>query len=112
VRFGLTEMLMVGLVIMLVIGASRFIPLKSRQPETKAVARPSRRLSAVEARDQEILRRRNSRNKILGIVLIIIGALLIITAPSLIKAFFLSYAGGAVIIIIGLASLFYMSRRS
>ncbi len=111
-RFSLTEMLMVGLVIMLVIGASRFIPMRARQPEARPEAKPRRRLTAVEARDEEILRGRRSRNKIIGIVMVIIGALLIVTAPSLIKAFMFSYVGGALIIIIGLASIFYLSRRS
>jgi hypothetical protein len=110
-RFGATEMLMVVIVIMIIVGATRFFPLKSRQPEpTPGPARP---LTAVEARDEEILRnRRRSKIKFLPFVLVIIGILLILSAQSFIKYFFMSYVGGALIILVGLASLFLLSRRS
>ena len=110
-RFGLTEMLLVGVVIMLIIGVSRFFPVNARQPQPEA--RPPRALTPTEARDEEILRkRRQSKGRFIPVVLVIIGVLLIVSAPSLIKYFFMSYIGGALIIIIGLASLFMMSRRS
>ncbi len=110
-RLGATELLMVVIVIMIVIGATRFIPVKSRQPEPPA--RPSRPLTAVEARDEEILAaRRRSKIKFLPIVMVIIGILLIVSAQSFIKYFFMSYIGGALIILLGLASLYLMSRRS
>jgi multisubunit Na+/H+ antiporter MnhB subunit len=107
-KLGITEMLVIGLVIMLIIGASRFFPMRSRQPE----ARPVRQLTAVEARDEEILRKRNGKGKLVGVILVVLGVALIVTAPSLIKYFFMSWIGGALILIIGLASLFFMSRRS
>ncbi len=109
-KFGITEMLLVGVVIMLVIGASRFFPMKRAAPAEQP--KPGRKLTAVEARDQEILRSRRGKGKYIGIALVVVGVLLIISAPQLIKYFFMSYIGGALIIVIGLASLFFMSRRS
>ena len=108
VKLGLTEIIVILVVISLVIGATRFLPRRSPPLEVK----PSRKLTALEVRDQEILRNRRSGGKIAGAVLILIGVLLIVTAPSLIKAFFMSYIGGALIIVIGLASFFFLSRRS
>ena len=108
-KIGITEMLIVGVVIMLIIGASRFFPMRSRAPVQE---KPARQLTAVEARDEAILRSRRGKGKIVGIVLVVVGILLIVSAPQLIKYFFMSYIGGALIIVIGLASLFFMSRRS
>jgi hypothetical protein len=110
-RLGITEMLMVGVVIMLIIGLSRFFPMKSRQPALPA--KPSRPLTPTEARDEEILaRRRQSKVKFFPVVIVILGVLIVLGAPSLLKYFFMSYIGGGLIIIIGLASLFMISRRS
>jgi hypothetical protein len=107
-KIGPTEILVILIIISLVIGATRFLPARQRQAEPAKV----RYLTPTEARDEEILRSRRSSGKLIGIVLVAIGALLIITAPSLIRYFFMSYIGGALIIVIGLASLFFMSRRS
>jgi len=108
-KLGPTEILVIAIIIMVIIGFSRFLPVnRSRPTETK----PTRAVTSVEARDAEILRNRHSKGKLISIILVAIGALLILTAPSLIKAFFMSYIGGSLIIIIGLASLFFMSRRS
>jgi hypothetical protein len=110
-RFGFTEMLMVGVVIMLIIGLSRFFPMKSRR--SGLPTKPSRPLTPTEARDEEILaRRRQSKVKFVPVVMVILGILIILGAPSLLKYFFMSYVGGGLIILIGLASLFMISRRS
>lgn len=108
-RFGLTEMLLVGVVIMLIIGISRFFPTRAPEPQT----RPVRTLTPAEAHDEEILRRRRqSKGKLIPVFLVLIGIAVVLSAPSLLKYFFMSYIGGALIIVIGLASLFLMSRRS
>jgi len=108
-KLGLTEMLVIGIVIMIIISATRFFPMKSRQPEPA----PARQHTAVEARDEEILRRRRAgKGKYVGFALVIVGVLLIAGAPALIKYVLFSYVGGALIIVAGLLSLFFMLRRS
>ncbi len=107
-RLGLTEIILIGLVIFIIVITTRMRTPSSRQPANTS----QRQLTATEARDEEILRSRRSRGKIFGIVLIVIGVLLIVAAPNLIKAFFMSYLWGGLIIVAGLASLYFMSRRS
>ena len=107
-KLGATEILVIMVIISLVVGATRFLPSKTRQVDKK----PVRYISATEARDEEILRSRRNKGRLISFVLVVIGGLLIVTAPNLIKAFFMSYLTGALIIVIGLASLFFMSRRS
>jgi hypothetical protein len=108
-KFGLFEMLMVVVVIGLIIAVSVFFPAGSKKENEALLARKPR--NAVEARDQEILRKRRSGFKFSGTVFIIIGILLILGAPGLIKAVVWSYLGGAVIILLGLAA-FFISKRS
>ena len=105
-ELGLSEILIIAVVVIILISITRF---SVRRPAEKTVS--TRLLTATEARDAAIIAGRRSKGKIIGIVMTIIGILLITTAPSLIKAFFMSYLGGAFIIIIGL-SFFFLSRRS
>ena len=105
---GFTEILVIGVVIVVVIGATRFLP--TRSPEPAEVSK--RGLTPTEARDEEILRARRSRGKVFGVVLLFTGIAIILAAPNLIRAFFMSYIWGTLIIVVGLASLYFMSRRS
>jgi len=107
-KLGITEILLIGLVIVIVISASRFLPARTR-PNTEA---SHKQLTTIEAQDEMILRARRSKGKIMGYVLVIIGVILVMAAPNLIRAFFMSYLWGTLIIIAGLASLFFLSRRS
>jgi len=96
------------MVVAIAIFATRFRPVGSAPPaETN-----QGRLTAIEARDEAIIRTRRFRGKALSIILIILGVLLIVAAPSLIRAFFMSYIGGGIIIITGLALLYFLSRHS
>lgn len=107
-EFGFSELLLVLSVVVIIILVSVFLPARGGSVRERDA---SRTLSATEARDQEILRRRHSGFKVSGIVLIALGILLVLSAPSLIKAFFMSYIGGAIIVLAGLAFLF-LARRS
>ena len=110
-KIGIPEIIIIGLVMIVIPYVMRSRPATSRH-HTKEEEEKQGQLTAVEARDAAILRSRRSGGKIFGIVLIVAGVLLIVTAPSLIKAFFASYIGGTVIIVIGLALLYFLSRRS
>ncbi len=108
-RFGLSEMFLVMLVIGIIIAVSIFFPSGAKKEKEELLARKPR--NAIEARDQEILRKRRSRFNLSSLALVIVGILLIMSAPGLIKAVIWSYVGGAAVIIIGLA-VFFISRRS
>ena len=107
-KLGIPEIFFIGLVIVIVIGTARSLPTRSRPPAKASQGQ----LTAVETRDDMIVRTRRSRGKILSIVLVIVGVLLVMAAPNLIKAFFMSYLWGTIIIIAGIASLYFLSRRS
>jgi|GEM_PF-2891644 len=122
-KLGPIEIILVVLVIVIIAIATRMRSPNSRQAaetnrkqiiitKAQADATNQKQPTVTEANDEEILRSRFSRGKIFGIVMIIIGALLIVAAPNLIKAFFMSYLWGGLIIIAGIASLYFMSRRS
>ena len=106
-RLSFTEILIVGLVITVVVTIARFMPAKSRQQAAAA----SKQLTSTEAKDAEILQKRHFRGKALSVVLIFAGIFLVMTAPNLLKMFFMSYVWGALIIIAGLALLYFMWRR-
>lgn len=106
-KLGIIEIILIGVVIIVVV-STRFLPARSRPP----LEADQRQLTHVEAQDEIILRSRRSRGKIFGIVLVVIGILLVMAAPNLIRAFFMSYLWGTLIIIAGLASLYFLSRRS
>jgi hypothetical protein len=108
-KFGLTEMLMVVVVVGIIIAVSVFFPAGGKKENEALLARKPR--NAVEARDQQILRKRRSGFKLSGTIFIVIGILLILGAPGLIKAVVWSYLGGAIVIILGLA-VFFISKRS
>ena len=105
-KLGISEILVIGIVIAIV-GATHLRSQRLRQP----VEAGQKQLTSVEARDLAIVRARRSKGKTIGIMLIIIGVVLIATAPNLIKAFFMSYLGGALVIVIGLSLFYFMSRR-
>lgn len=106
-KLGINELLLIGLVITVIVVVTRFMPARSRQQAEAS----SRQLTAVEARDEAIVHSRRSRGKLFGIMMVVAGILLVTTAPNLIKAFFMSYIGGAIIIVAGLALLYFVSRR-
>ena len=108
-KLGFTELFVVLFIIGAIIAVSVFFPSGRKQQNQELIEREPR--NAEEARDQKILRGRRSGFKISGIVLVILGIILVITAPSLLKYFFMSYIGGGIIILLGLAAFFF-SRRS
>jgi len=108
-RFGISEIFVVLLIIGALIAVSVFFPSGQKTAVEEQLSRPPR--NKTEARDQRILRSRRSGFKISGVIMMIIGVILIITAPNLLKYFFMSYIGGGLIILLGLAAFFF-SRRS
>jgi len=108
-KLGLTEIFLIILIIGVISIASAFSPSRTKKEHAGLPAREPR--NEVEARDQEILRKRRSGFNIASLVMVILGLLLILGAPSLIKAVIWSYTGGAAVIIIGLI-IFFITRRS
>jgi hypothetical protein len=107
-KFGFSEILIVGIITVLVLASARFFAAKN-PPGPPAV--PTRKLTATEARDEEILRNRHSSGKWISIVLVVVGVLLILGAPGLIKAFFFSYIGGFIAIALGIFLFLFLARR-
>ncbi len=108
-KLGFTEFFVVLLVIGIIVAISVFFPSGHKQQNKELLEREP--VNAEEARDQRILRSRRSGFKISGIVMVILGIVLIISAPGLLRYFFMSYIGGGIIILLGLAA-FLLSRRS
>jgi len=108
-KLGFTEIFVVLLIIGIIIAVSAFFPSGRKKQNQELIEREPR--NAEEARDQRILRGRRSGLKISGIVMFILGIVLIVSAPSLLRYFFMSYIGGGIIILLGLAAFFF-SRRS
>jgi Na+/H+ antiporter NhaD/arsenite permease-like protein len=108
-KLGFTEFFVVLLIIGIIIAVSVFFPSGRKKQNQELIEREPR--NAEEARDQKILRGRRSGFKISGVVMVILGIILIVSAPSLLRYFFMSYIGGGIIILLGLAAFFF-SRRS
>jgi competence protein ComGC len=108
-KLGFSEIFLVILIIGVILIASVFSPSRAKKEREELLSREPR--NEVEARDQDILRKRRSGFNIASLVMVILGLLLILGAPGLIKAVIWSYAGGAAVIIIGLI-IFFITRRS
>jgi hypothetical protein len=106
-KFGLSEMLIVGLIIVMILVASRFFPART-QPAPPAA--PIRQLTAVEVRDAEIMRRRRSGFKWGSVLLVIVGLAILLSSFGLIKYIFLSQVWGVIILVIGVL-IFFLARR-
>lgn len=108
-KLGFSEIFLVILIIGVIVVASAFSPSRAKKEHEELLSQKPR--NEVEARDQDILRKRRSGFNIASLVMVILGLLLILGAPSLIKAVIWSYTGGAAVIIIGLI-IFFITRRS
>ncbi len=97
------------LIIILVVAAAVLITLRLSAP--KSTGRSSRALMPAEVRDRAILKNRRNGMRWAGIGLLVIGLLLVMSVPSLIRAIFLSYAWGFLLIVLG-AVFLLLPRRS
>jgi hypothetical protein len=107
VKIGLTE-----IVIILIIGAGIFLfPVLTRKPPPANPTPVLRRHPAIDTKAEKNKRRQNTALKIGGIVLILSGSIMLLSSFKLFDFLKQTYTWGAIIIIIGLMSLFVTLRK-
>jgi hypothetical protein len=107
VKIGLTE-----IVIILILGAGIFLfPVLTRKPPPATPAPVLRRRPAIETKAEKNKRRQNTALKVGSIVLILSGVIMLLSSLKLFDFLGQAYTWGAIIIILGLVSLFFTLRK-